>query len=354
MMDLVILGGGFCGINVARRLEKQENIEVTLIDKKSFFEYTPSILKVVFNPRYRREISVPFNRVLDETRIITNRVDRVTPHHIEVNGKKISFDYLVISTGIKYPIFLENKKNVFTLSSLSDALKVYEALHTAENVLVVGGGLIGTEIASEIVTKYPEKNVIVVHSKERLIERNPSSASVYAKRFLEDRGAKIIFGEKVVENRDGSYVTSEGRILAADTGIWSAGISWNPMFLENFESSVFSARGALEVDRFLRLKGYSNIFVGGDITGIDEEKNARNAKRHGEIIAKNLKRSVSNVSLIPYVSEEGPVIISLGDKKGIVVFGDRVFTGYLPGLFKWAIHHWTMCKLDGPLRKIKF
>lgn len=348
-MKLVVLGGGFCGITVAKSLEKHEQIDVTLVDKEAYFEYTPGVLKPVFDSEYVRKIVVPFDDILKESRILCEKIKRVTPENVETESKKIDFDRLVVSTGIDYPIFLENRKNVFTLASVRDAIALNNALSNAKSVVIVGGGLIGVEIAGEIATKRSDIKVFIIHSKKRLMERNPHEASVYAQNFLEDRGVELILGEKVVENKSGAFVTDKGRSLEADIGIWSTGISWNPSYMENFESSIFSERGALKVDKYLRLREYPDIFVGGDVTSIEEEKTAQNAKLHSEAIVKNLKRELEGDSLVPYRSKKRPMVISLGDRNGILVYDNIVLSGVLPGLLKWIVQYWNLSQFDGLL-----
>jgi NADH dehydrogenase FAD-containing subunit len=341
-MKLVILGGGFCGALIARKLDKRKEIEITLIDKKTYFEYTPSIHKVIFDPCYRQKITIPFSYFLKRSRIVESSLLQVTPEFVETEKEKIDFDYLVISTGIEYPIFLEDKKNVFTLKSGIEAVKMSTKVLDADRILIIGGGLIGTEIAGELATKTEDKRVIIVHPHNRLIERNPVKASHYAQNFLEKRGVQIIFGEKVVDHEDGVFITNKGRIIEADVGIWCAGIRCNPFFMKGFPKSVFTDKNALKVNKYLQLKGYSNIFVGGDINNILEEKTARNAEQHAHLIVKNLKLLKKNRSLIAYKPRNGPLLISLGDWTGIMTFRRLGITGLFPGILKWFVEWWVL------------
>lgn len=351
-IKLVILGGGFCGARVARGLDHHDEFDVTLIDEKNCFEYKPGDIKVISNPRYLDNISVPYETFLEETRILTGEVIKVTPSFVRFEDEKIDYDTLLISTGIDYPIFLENEDDVYTPTKTSSALKINKKLPNSNTVLIIGGGLIGTEVAAEIVTKWPEKKLVIIHSADRLIERNTEKASHYAKNFLEKRGAEIVFGEKVIANDNGTFKTDSGRYVQADLGIWCAGIDWNPYFMEEFESSVFTDKRSLKVDKYLRLKKYPNIFVGGDITNINEEKTAQKAEKHAKVITENLKRRRKGEKLLPYTSDERPIVVSLGDTAGILVSKNRTLTGIIPGLFKWAIEYWTLSHYSGLLEKL--
>jgi NADH dehydrogenase FAD-containing subunit len=341
-MKLVIVGGGFCGALIARILDKRKEIETTLVDKKTYFEYTPSIHKVVFDPCYRQKITVPYSYFLKYTRIVKSNFLEVTPEFVETEKERIYFDYLVISTGIEYPIFLENKKNVFALKSGIEAVKMSGSILEAECVLIIGGGLIGTEIAGELGTKTESKRLIIVHPHNRLIERNPEKASNYAQNFLEKRGVQIFFGEKVIDRKDGVFLTNKGRIIEADVGIWCAGIRCNPFFMKGFPESVFTDKNALKVNKYLQLKGYSNIFVGGDINSIPEEKTAQNAEQHAHLIIKNLERLIKNRPLIAYKPRNGPLLISLGDLTGILTFRRFSITGLFPVILKKLVEWWVL------------
>lgn len=339
-MKIVILGGGFCGALAARLLDKKH--EVTLIDKKDYFEYTPAIHKVIFNAEYENKITVPFKHFLKNAKIVTDKLVKVAPKFVETEKEKITFDYLIISAGIDYPIFLENKENVCTLKSGKEAALMGAKILAQEHILIIGGGLIGTEIAGELVTKTKGKRIIIVHPPDRLLERNPLKASSYAQKFLEKHGAEIIFGEKVVAHKGNTFITDKGRKIDSEAGIWCAGIKCNPWFMKGFPDSIFTERKSLKVNEFLQLEGYQNIFVGGDINSVQEEKTAQNAERHAHLIVKNIER-MNNSPLIAHQPRSAPLVISLGDWTGIMTLPNGwTITGLFPGILKWLIEWWVL------------
>jgi NADH dehydrogenase FAD-containing subunit len=342
LRKLVILGGGFCGALVAKKLDSRREMDATLIDKKDFFEYTPAIHRVIFEPDYQSRIIVPFYNFLKHVSVVTNDLIQVNPQFVETRKEKLYYYILVISTGIDYPIFLKNKNNVFTLTCCLDARAIHDKIRDVSHTLVIGGGLIGTEIAGELVTKYSNKEVLIVHPHERLIERNPVRASRYAQRFLEKHGAKIIFGEQIVDHENGVFVTDKGKRVEADVAVWCAGIECNPWFMKDFPRTIIADRNALKVNKYLQLDGCPGIFVGGDITSINEEKTAANAERHARLIVKNIDRILKNKPLIPYKESKGPLVISLGDRDGIIVFRRLVITGLLPRIIKYLIAWWVL------------
>lgn len=241
-MKVVILGGGFCGSWVTKKLDNHKDLEVVLIDAKEYFEYTPSIWKLLTDSSYQNRIMVPHGHYLKRARVITDPLVKVTPTVVETKNETIVFDYLVISTGIDYPIFLNNTQNVFTVKSGTEVSNCHQYVAKATSILVIGGGVIGTEVAGELSTRAPEKQITLVHPFDRLLERNIRSVSRYAKKFLEERGVQIIFGEKIVDHENNVFITNTGRHLKADLGIWCAGIRWSPWFMKEFPMSIFSEK----------------------------------------------------------------------------------------------------------------
>jgi NADH dehydrogenase FAD-containing subunit len=341
-MKIAIIGGGFCGLLVAKKLEKIEDLEVTLIDKKSYFEYQPSFHKLIFEPARIHKLKVDYNICLEKTKIIVDEVVNVGLDKLTTKNRTIKFDILVITTGIDYPIFLDNKENVHVLKTSEDAMNISRKIVTAKEILIVGAGLIGAEVAGEILTKAPEKKLTIVHPYQSVLKRMSDDASSYTINFLEKNGAKLILGEKVIDHNDKIFVTNKGREINADLCIWSAGIRCNPNYMSDFPKNCFSDKNALNVNQCLQLEGYTNIFVGGDIISIIEEKTARKAEIHAKFIAKNIRNILEDKPLKTYKIRRSPMVVGLGDWSGII-FYKYTFPGlFVPGILKWLIEWWFL------------
>jgi NADH dehydrogenase FAD-containing subunit len=344
-MKVVIVGGGFCGSLVAKELDRREELNVTLLDKKDYFEYTPSVPKLLTKSKYHSKIIVPYKRFLKKTQILTETVTRVTPQIIETKSKKIPFDYLVLSTGVEYPIFLENTKNVFTMKSGETVKQASDMIKEATKIIIVGGGLIGTEVAAELSTMLPEKQIVLVHSQDLLINRNPMIASKYATWFLRNHGVEIVYNEKIKHHKNGIFITDKKRTIHADVGLWCSGNKANPWFMDKFESNIFTDDKELRVNQFLQLHGYRNIFIGGDITDISEEKTAQNADRHARLITYNVLQSIQKKPLRAYKTRVTPLIISLGNSNGLIIMSRFVLPGSIPSIGKWAVEKFVLGRL---------
>lgn len=339
MVRVVVVGGGFTGALAAKLLEKKH--DVVLIDKKSFFGYIPSAHKLMTHPEYAKAVRIPFKNLLKRAQVITGEVIKITPTIVETKSETFTFDFLVVATGIDYPIFLENKQDVHVLKGTTDGITLAGRLKNASSVVVIGGGLIGTEVAGELATK-TNMTVTLVHPHERLLERNAKKAGDYARKFLEKHKVKLIFGEKVVAHEDSAYTTNKGTQISADIGMWCAGVKCNPWFMQEFPESIFTERKALNVNESLQLQGFANIFVGGDITSIQEEKTAQNAEHHAKVIAHNINAIINNQPLTKHEPANGPLLISLGDKAAILSWKNMVITGFLPAKLKDVVEWWVM------------
>ena len=344
-MKVVIVGGGFCGVSVAKKLDRSPDIETVLIDQKEYFEYYPNLHKIITKPAYLKKLQVPYNSILKNTTILTEKVLTIASKYVKTQQQKILYDYLVIATGIDYPILLENTQNVHVLKNGSDALEIAKKIQQSTHLLIVGGGVIGTEIAGEIITKHSTKKVTFVHSHQHLIERTSSDAWEYAEEFLTKNGVTFYFSEKIISQKEGVFLTNYNHHIFADLCIFCTGIQPNPSFMHGFEQECYSKQKFLVVNKYLQLKGYPHIFVGGDINDVDIEKTGHNAKVQGKNIAKNIINIHKEKPLEPFKKPHPIIIIGLGDLRGIIYL-KRVIVGLMiPGIIKWFIEKLTIIGL---------
>jgi len=341
-MHVVIIGGGFCGATLAKLLDDVNGLETTLITKTSFFEYTPSAHKCITDLSYQGYIRIPFNVFLKNTHIIIDEVTSIFSDRVVASSKEITFDFLVIATGVDYPIYLENKKNVFKMNCSQDALKIHKMLKNASSVIIVGGGYIGTEISAEIACNMKDCKITLVHSQKRILERSPLVASRYAEYFLRKRHVQIILGEKVIDHKDDVFTTNSNRSLQSDVTIWCTGTKSNPFFIDDLKGDIFSKDQRIIVNDHFQLPNHSHIYAGGDITNIAEEKTARKAEIHARFISRNILCQCNKKKCRKYESRSSPLVISLGDFYGITQFQQMVFAGLGHGLLKKIIEWWTL------------
>ncbi len=342
MKKLVIIGGGFAGSKITKSLE--DNFDTTLIDTKDYFEYTPGVLEAIVNPECMKSIRILHTSYLKKAQVVIGKVQKISGKEVFINSKKIKFDYLVIASGSKYSFPFKNHDAVL-IKRASELRSHSNELYNAKNVLIIGGGFSGVELAGDIIIKYPEKNLTIVHSRDRLLERQPEKVSQYAQRFFEKRNAKIIFNEKVKKEKKGIYSTDKGRKIKADIAFLCVGIVPNSEFMKLSFPNLLDKKGYIIVNEFLQLKNHKNIFVAGDITGIKEEKTAQNALEYADIVIENLGRLEKKRPLRKYRFENKGMLISLGPKKGIFSKGNFILFGRIPRIMKNYLQKNQMMKM---------
>lgn len=327
MKRVVIVGGGFAGSRIAKRLERE--FDVTLIDDKGFFEFTPGILRTLVDPTHLRAIQVRHAQYLRRTRIVTGCATRIDGRMVVVGRRTVPYDYLVIATGFRYS--LPFKQANIVSSSRADLLRRHHgALLRARRVLIIGGGLVGVELAGEILDRHPEKEVVICHAAARPIQRNNERAIRYVERRLAGR-TEFIAGERIVPGGR-TFRTDKGRVIKADIAFLCTGIQANAEHLRPFLDSSLNGRNQLVVDPFLQVR--PGIFAAGDITAINEEKTAQNAEAHADLVIGNIRRLEAGRPLVAYRPNDRPLLISLGRWDGLFVWGSFSFGGLLPALLK--------------------
>ena len=339
MKKIVIIGGGFAGAYCAKKLE--DDFDVTLIDAKDYFEFTPAILRTIVEPKHIKKIQVLHRHYLHKAHIIQDEAQEVTDTHVLTAKENIPFDYLIVCSGSTYNTPIKAKNMV--IATRASKLRDYsQKLSSAQSVLIVGGGLVGVELAAEIADGYKDKKITIVHAKENLIERNHHKAIHYAHCFLRKRGVEIIFNERVVEHKEGLYRTDKGKEFKPDLAFLCTGIQPNYEFLTKHFGNKLSDQHKIHVNNHLQIEGHERIFAAGDITDRNEEKTAQNAERQAATVVHNIYHREQGEQLEEYRSESRPMLISLGKWKGIFTYKKFVLTGIIPAFLKTFVERKTM------------
>jgi NADH dehydrogenase FAD-containing subunit len=310
MKTVVIIGGGFAGTDIAKRLEVFFNI--ILIDTKSYFEFTPGILNTVVNSSHADKLRVNHHYSLNKTRLIIGKVSRFDENTVFVGKEQIRFDYLVICSGAEYKSKFKGN-NMFFAKSTNDFINASKKLSKSKDVLIIGGGFVAVELAGEL----REKNVTIVSSADRLLSRLSFKTSDYVQKHLLNQEVRLLLGERVVQNKGNSYFTDKNTEIKADIVFNCTGSSPNSSFMDK---KMLDEKGFVKVNKFLQVDGMTNVFSCGDVTNIKEEKTAQNAKEQAKIVAKNIKLVERNKKLCAYKTKERVMLISLGKKKGILIY----------------------------------
>ncbi|KAI9322529.1 hypothetical protein BX666DRAFT_2109025 [Dichotomocladium elegans] len=304
---VVIIGGGFTGFTVAAILDPMPLFHVTVIDTKDSFEYTPGIIKTIVNPEECSSMRVRHDAYVKNGRVIIGYATKVSDDakSVVVNGETIELDYLVIATGSSYNSQLKST-DISVLYRSTGLEHVSEELAKARRVLIVGGGLVGCELASEIALRtfpgdFPHKHITLVESHDKVISRSDPGQRERAMDYLSDLGIEVVCNERIVDlegtENNGNYLGSSGRIYSGyDKVFMATGTRPNSQLIATsptLECCVdnwgrINVKPTLQVDHYK----YRHIFAGGDVTNIVEEKTGYAATLAGVCIARNICRLV--------------------------------------------------------------
>lgn len=326
MKRIVVIGGGFAGALVAKKIQK--SCDLTLIDTKPYFEFTPSILKTVRDPKTIQKIRVPHKKYLTHATIVEGTVTKITATKVYVGKKTIPYDYVVIATGWSYG-FIDYAVPAYSINAVEKNLNKIEK---AKKVLLIGGGAVGVELAAEL----PNKKTIIVDKSKHLLMRLPAKAGAYAKKYLQKKGVKIVHNHAITSH-NGIFVTDKNKEVPADIAFLCTGFLPNSKLLKYFDPKALNAKGFIEVTPSFQLKNHKNIFAVGNITTISQEKSAQNAEREANHLVKNIKKILRGKELQPFIPKEGPMVISLGPYDGLFVYKNLTLTGLFPALLKKII-----------------
>lgn len=367
----VVIVGAAAGGKHAYDLLRSE-FDVTLVDGKEFFEFTPSALRCIVEPEHAAKVLVPH-----ASTTLVGIVDGVKLHQGGTaggsvtlqDGRQLPFDYLLLCTGTTYAPLIAPApagKGQGTIAARKASFKAaHDQLKKASSVLIVGGGSVGVELAAEIAGTFgKEKQVTLVSSSSRVLERLPAEASAAAEKWLKDNGVKLLLGDRVENLQEavsatanGSVVTVQtrrGQSLQADLIYSCIGGKPNTGLLAGLglESSGWQPGKAIPVEPTLQVRGLPNfVFAAGDCAGSPEEKTALAASLSGALAGLNIKNLAAGKALLRFPQdmchglEAVPMVqnVSLHRKDGVMVMGSKVTTGAstasMKGMVEWFVVH---------------
>lgn len=353
---VVVCGGGYGGTTVAQELDKDGKFNVVLIDRKDYFLHNVAALRATVQPEaWAKRILIPYDKTLKHGTIIQAEVSNITPAGVFVHGKDdpISFDYLVIATGSSYA-FPCKVAEPHRTEAEAKYHRVGEIVSKATRVAVIGGGPSGVELCGEIRHRFPDKDVVLVHSQAELLP-GPGSPALKAKLLekLKSKGIRVLLNERVLladelaatrKHTDDNFLagqrtikTQSGTTLDVDLIFFCTGLAINNQSFHGISGAVHESSGRLRVNEFLQVVGQQKVFALGDCANVERES-AYFAGLQGAVVAKNITALSEGAELKPYVP--GPIfgiLVPIGPEDGAsqLPMGDgKVVGGFTTKLIK--------------------
>ena len=375
--QVVIVGGGFAGLEASKALAKAE-VDVTLVDAQNHHCFQPLLYQVATASLSPADVAWPIRAILRQQKNVRVIMARVTG--IDVNARRVQtsevdlpYDYLVLATGATHSYFGHDDWAAFApgLKHISDATDIrrrfliaFEHAEVTEDAaarrrfltfVVVGGGATGVEMAgaiAEVARRTLQHDfrridprtsrIVLIEAGPRLLPTFPQALSDYAKRSLGKMGVEVALGRMVTGCDAQGVSLDQGRIEAA-TVIWAAGVVASPAAF--WIGAEQDRSGRIKVNSDLSIPGRPEIFAAGDtaaVLGRDDRPvpgiapAAKQMGRYvGEVIAARLQGRPAPAAFAYHHLGD---LATIGRKSAVVKLGPLRLTGFVGWVFWSAVH----------------
>jgi NADH:ubiquinone reductase (H+-translocating) len=376
-MKVIIVGGGFGGLRLARKLNNKPGFEVTLLDRFNYHQFQPLFYQVATAGLDASNISFPLRKAFHKSKNVRIRLGKLleilpAQNKIVTDNGDMEYDMLVIATGAGTNFFGNQQlaANAFPMKSTTEALQLRN--HLIQNfedasiatdktkreslltVVVVGGGPTGVEVSGAIADMrsyvlpkdYPELDfkqmkIYLLEGSAKTLASMTEQSSVQSRKYLQKLGVEVITGT-VVKDYDGKTVTLiNGNTIATKTVIWAAGIRGN--IPAGIQPDLIAKGNRIITDRHNLVKDTANIFAIGDVAYMEtplfpkgHPQVAQVAMQQADTLAENLVR-IESKSALRYEFE-------YYDKGSMATVGRNLAVVDLPkpklhfgGFFAWLV-----------------
>lgn len=369
---IVVVGGGFAGINLIKKLDKNL-FDVILIDKINHHQFQPLFYQVASSQIEPSNISFPLRHIFRNKKNVYIRLAEVlsvdiSNNKIQTNIGEYGYDYLVLAMGCTTNFFGNNEmsKHALTLKSTYDAITIrnhilqnFENIITANeidreallNMVIVGAGPTGVELAgafieikNQVLPKdYPridfsKLKIILIEGTKYTLNNMSDAAKKASQRYLQKMGVEIIT-ETFVKNYDGNTLLLDtGKTIKTKTLIWTAGVI--ACTIPGIPKSWISSGNRILVDRINKIPESDNVFVLGDMALMNTPKYPKGHPQLANVainqarnLADNLKRLNKGKETVFYEYKDLGTMATIGRNKAVVDLPFFKFNGF----FAWVI-----------------
>ncbi|MCM5661401.1 NAD(P)/FAD-dependent oxidoreductase [Galbibacter mesophilus] len=378
---IVIVGGGFAGIELVSQLKDSSAYDVVLVDLNNYNFFPPLLYQVASGFMEPSAISYPFRKILrgkNNVRFRLGALQKVVPseNKIILSNGEVQYDILIMATGTETNFFgNENiERDALPMKTIGDALalrnlvftrleratRVEDPLHRKKllSFVIAGAGPTGVELSGilaemrkHIIMKdYPELikddlgEIYLLDGLDAVLASMSEKTQQYTKRKLEGLGVKVKLNTLVKDFEDGVVFLSDGTTIASKNLIWAAGVS--AKVFDGFKKEDYGRGRRLVTDAFNKVKGYDNIYAVGDTALLEGDAKypdghpqvAQVAIQMADNLGENLKKKEGQWQPFNY-SDKGSMAI-IGRNKAVTDGpNERFFLKGFPAWFIWIFVH---------------
>jgi NADH dehydrogenase len=368
---VVVVGGGFAGLELIKRLEGRP-YKVLLLDKHNHHCFQPLLYQVATASLSADSIAHPFRRTVAPMPNVAFRMANVTAvdaaRKVAITDHgEFPYDVLVLATGSETNFFgmKDLEREAMQLKSIGQALDIrsdflqdfeaalYQQDESAQkrqlNFTIVGGGPTGVELAGALAEirntilkqEYRELDsermrIVLIDSNERVLKNFSEKSSADAQRYLTDMGVEVMLGGRVTSYNGDTITFKDGSTMDCSTVIWAAGVKG--VIIPGLEAAVDAKANRYRVDRFNQLEGLPGVFALGDVAFMQEGKwvaghpqVAPAAIQQAELLAANLVRKAEGKQMKEFTYIDKGSMATIGRFKAVLDVGSF----HLGGLIAW-------------------
>lgn len=373
---VVVIGGGFAGINAAKALSRGP-LRVTVVDRKNHHTFQPLLYQVALAVLSPAEIASPIRNVMRRDKNVQVLLGEVTGfdlqnHVVKMGSLELKYDYLIVAAGATHAYFghPEWEKIAPGLKTIEDAIEIrrrvllafetaerdaiVRGIHSKLNFVVIGAGPTGVELAgaiSDISRRYMEHDfrgidpaqarIILLEGGPRVLPAYPEDLSASAEKQLSDLGVEV-HTNAMVTNVEPGWVTMGTEKIPATVILWGAGVSASS--LGKMLGAPTDRAGRVEVSSDLSVPGHPEVFVAGDLAATKMKDGkmvpgvAPAAIQMGKFAARQIRRSVAGKPREEFHYLDKGSLATIGRSKAVADLGKLHFSGYLAWL-SWLFIH---------------
>lgn len=318
---VAVIGGGYGGIEVARALD--ETADVVLVEPREAFHHNAAALRAAVRPDWVERTFLPYDKLLVHGRVERDHAVTVAPGEVRLaSGRTLAADYIVLATGARHP-FPGKPSDLGTPAAQAEYLRLNGELATAGRILLAGAGPVGLELAGEIKAEWPAKQVVIVDPQPQILPDRSPELRAEITRQLADLGVELVLGASVTgdvppagQAQAFTATLSDGREISADLWLRCYGADPATDYLAGTLAAARRADGRVRVTPSLLVDGHDTVFAVGDITDVEEPKQAVTAIAHAAVVAANIQALAAGEQLTSYEPAGSSILIPLGPGGG--------------------------------------
>ncbi|MGQ7848042.1 NAD(P)/FAD-dependent oxidoreductase [Granulosicoccus sp. 3-233] len=324
--QIAIVGGGYIGAELARSLDARA--DVVLVEPRSHFVHAPAMIRGVVDPTLMSQALIPYDSLLTRGRVVRARAASVDDAGITLgDGSRIVADQVVVATGSGNATPFKPKGDDIA-AFRAESVRIHALLTAADNVAIVGGGAVGTELAGEIAHAMPGKRVTLISAQPRLFPDKPLAFGDALTKKLERAGVRLVLGHRaqnlqsLTEPFAGSLRLQDDSEHEFDLIFPVIGARANGELLQALPGTETSSAGRIKVDAWLRPStSFPNVFAAGDVADAGDAMTIVATSRQlpwlkNTLLGLGKGKSIERMKPYAPWGSKAPIIVPLGPDRG--------------------------------------